>query len=311
MSGDGWHRYEYRLNYRIGEVTLCSVPIKVLRKAYSLNEIRREDGFPALPPLPDGVEGYLIAGVPQPGVAGELKSDGSLLRYCIKSYLHSFIDLGGDFSAYQAKFSSKTRNGINRKLRKFTESAGGEDFRGYVRPEEMDEFFRHARAVSSQSYQERLLDCGLPAEESFVAEAKAAAARDEVRAYVLFHHGRPVSYLYCPVADRVLLYAYLGYLPDFAQLSVGTVLQWLALRSIFDEKRFSAFDFTEGESEHKRLFSTNQSPCSHHLVLRATLTNRFVSVAHRTLDRFSAWGGKTLHRYNLKQRVRRMVRRSA
>jgi hypothetical protein len=311
MSAEGWHRYEHRLTYRVGEITLGSVPIQVLRKVYPLEEIRRGSGFPPLPPLPPGVSGYLIAGVPQPGVAGQLWQEGGYLRYCNKSYLHSFIDLSGDFAGYQAKFSSKTRSSINRKVRKFTESAGGEDFRRYVHADEMEEFFRHARTVSSKSYQERLLDCGLPADQAFIAEAKAAAARGDVRAYLLFHRGEPVSYLYCPVVDNVLLYAYLGYLPDFAHLSVGTVLQWLALRSLFDEKRFSAFDFTEGESEHKRLFSTSQAPCSHHLVLRATLVNRLMSGTHRSLDRFSAWGGKLLDRYNLKQRVRRLVRRSA
>lgn len=311
MSVDDWHPYEHRLNYRVGEITLASVPLRVLRKVYRLAEIRRGSGFPPLPPLPPDMSGYLIAGVPEPGVAGDLRDQGGFLRYCAKSYLHSFIDLGGDFAGYQAQFSGKTRGSLNRKVRKFIESAGGEDFRRYARPDEMEEFFRHARSVSSQSYQERLLDAGLPAGEPFLDELRAAAARDEVRAFLLFHHGQPVSYLYCPVAHNVLLYSHLGYLPTFAQLSVGTVLQWLALRSLFDERRFSAFDFTEGESEHKRLFSTSQTPCSHHLVLRSTAKHRLMSHAHRGLDRFSAWGGDILDRYDLKQRVRRLVRRTA
>lgn len=311
MSVEDWHPYEYRLTYRLGEITLAGTSIPVLRKVHRLREIRTQPGFPPLPPLPPGTDGFLMVSVPEPSVAGELHNDGDLLRYCAKAYVHSFIDLTQDFAAYQAKFSGKTRSSVNRKVRKFVESAGGEDFRRYVRPEEMAEFYRHARAVSSRSYQERLLDCGLPADRGFLSELQAAASRDEVRAYLLFHRGEPVSYLYCPVADNVLIYSHLGYLPEFANLSAGTVLQWLALRSLFDERRFSAFDFTEGESDHKRLFSTNQTPCSHHLLLRPTLRNRLLVHSHRNLDRFSTWLGEVLERHDLKARVRKWVRRTA
>jgi len=311
MSIGRWHAYDHRLTYRVGEITLGGVRLPVLRKVHALNEIRRGGGLPELPALTPEAAGYLIAGVPQAGVAGEVSRLGAYLRYCTKAYLHCYIDLSGDFATYQAKFSGKTRSGISRKVRKFTESAGGEEVRRYTRPGELDEFFRLARSVSSQSYQERLLDAGLPTDERFLATAKAAAERDEVRAYLLFHRGEPVSYLYCPVVDNVLLYDYLGYLPGFASLSVGTVLQWLALRSLFDERRFSAFDFTEGESDHKRLFSTHQTPCSNHLILLPTVRNRVVVHAHRGVDRFSAWAGATLERYDLKRKVRRFVRRAA
>lgn len=311
MSVEDWHPHEYELRYRLGEITIASLSTPVLRKVHRLQEIRQRSGFPSLPSLSPGLEGFFIVSVPKPGVAGELRREGDLVRYCAKAYLHSFIDLAQDFAAYQAKFSGKTRSSITRKVRKFTDSAGGEDFRRYVRPEDMAEFFRHAREVSSQSYQERLLDSGLPADPSFLTELEAAASRNEVRAYVLFHRDRPVSYLYCPVVDNVLLYSHLGYLPDFASLSVGTVLQWLALRSLFDERRFSAFDFTEGESEHKRLFSTDQVPCSHHLLLRPTLRNQVCVRAHRNLDRSSTWLGDVLNRYGMKARLRKWIRRTA
>ena len=40
-------------------------------------------------------------------------------------------------------------------------------------------------------------------------------------------------------------------------MSPGTVLQYLALESIFDEKVNSYFDFGEGEGDHKKMFATN------------------------------------------------------
>ncbi|QJQ07721.1 GNAT family N-acetyltransferase [Undibacterium piscinae] len=49
--------------------------------------------------------------------------------------------------------------------------------------------------------------------------------------------------MYCPIVDDALIYAYLGYDPDYLKLSVGTVLQWLALQDMFAETRFKIFDF--------------------------------------------------------------------
>ncbi len=133
--------------------------------------------------------------------------------------------------------------------------------RRYRTSAELAEFFDFARRVSANSYQERLLDCGLPTGQDFVDDAIQAASHDDLRAFLLFAQGEPVSYLYCPVENGVLQYAYLGYLPEHSKLSPGTVLQWLAMESLFAEHRFTAFDFTEGDSEHKRFFSTHQVPC--------------------------------------------------
>src|SRR5690606_34882583 len=105
-----------------------------------------------------------------------------------------------------------------------------------------------------------------------------------VRAFLLFDGTRPVSYLYCPVIDGVLLFSYLGYDPDYAPQSVGTVLQWLALESLFGEQRFRKFDFTEGESDYKQLFATDSVDCSHLLFLRRTWTNRCALASHQAVE---------------------------
>ncbi len=86
------------------------------------------------------------------------------------------------------------------------------------------------------------------------------ASTDSVRAYVLFLHGKAVAYLCCPVVNGVLLYSYLGYDPKHADLSPGTVLQYLVFESLFEEKRFRAFDFTEGQGEHKSSSARRKPP---------------------------------------------------
>jgi CelD/BcsL family acetyltransferase involved in cellulose biosynthesis len=152
-------------------------------------------------------------------------------------------------------------------------SGGALDLRLYRLPGEMDEFHRHARAVSARTYQERLLHAGLPSDAEFREELRQRAAHDAMRGWVLFLEGEPISYLYAPAEGATLIYAYLGYDPDHAALSPGTVLQFEAMRQLFEEDRFSLFDFTEGEGQHKSLFGTGTVQCVDLLLVKPTFSN--------------------------------------
>ncbi|MCB1734737.1 MAG: GNAT family N-acetyltransferase [Gammaproteobacteria bacterium] len=267
----------------------------------------------AMKPPTDGLlsdsQGFLIRAMPLEGELPAITPMGDFLRYVPLQYLHSHIDLTMSFEDYQQKFSSKTRATLNRKVRKFAQHCGGElHWKAYVSRDDMDEFFRHARAVSARTYQERLLDAGIPGSDSFIANARTLADEDRLRAYILFDGDRPVSYLYCPVHASVLIYAYLGYDPDYARLSVGTVLQWLALESLFAEGKFRAFDFTEGQSDHKRLFATHQQQRGNVYFLRHTIGNRLLVSAHHRTDLLSAWFGNQFDRFGLKARIKRLIR---
>ena len=111
--------------------------------------------------------------------------------------------------------------------------------------------------------------------------------RGMVRGFILFHQDQPVSYLYCPVSNGVLIYAFLGYDPGYMNFSVGTVLQWLALEHLFEESLFRFFDFTEGQSEHKKLFATHSVQCANVFFLRSNLRNKFLLHSQRAFDHFS------------------------
>jgi CelD/BcsL family acetyltransferase involved in cellulose biosynthesis len=213
------------------------------------------------------------------------------------------------FAEYKDKFSSKTRSTLNRKIRKYAEYCGGEiSWRVYRTPEEMPEFFQLARAVSRITYQEKLLDAGLPDSEEFQHEMKRLAEQGQARGFILFHQERPVSYLYCPVDDGVLIYAFLGYDPEYMNYSVGTVLQWLALESLFEENEFRFFDFTEGQSEHKKLFATHSVQCANVFFLRSSLRNKFLLHSQKAFDDFSKSVGDMLHHLGIKTVVKKLMR---
>lgn len=194
-------------------------------------------------------------------------------------------------------------------MRKFAEHCGGAlIWRAYRTPAQFAEFFPLARSISTLTYQERLLDGGLPASISFIRQAEALAAQQRMRAYLLFHGDRPVSYLYCPVQDDVVTYAYLGYDPAYLSFSVGTILQWLALDDLYNEHRYRFFDFTEGDSEHKQLFATHQRDCANVFLLKGTVCNTALVYSHALTDFVSACLGSLLDRFGLKARARRLMR---
>ncbi|MBT9566866.1 MAG: GNAT family N-acetyltransferase [Thiobacillus sp.] len=306
-----WQLRPIPFKFQLSDWTLLSVSLPLQVRAERL--VEQTPPVDTLTPPADqlvaGSEGFLIRGLPVAGELPVLGRIGEYLRYVPLQYQHCYIDLGMSFEQYQQKFSSKTRSTINRKVKKFREHSGGAiAWKTYRAPGEMREFFRHARAISKLTYQERLLDAGIPGEESFIAQAEALAASDNLRAYILFDGERPVSYLYCPVQDGVLVYAYLGYDPEYMQLSVGTVLQWLAIEQLFDEGCFLYFDFTEGQSDHKRLFATHQRQCANVYILRNTLGNAAVIQGHRLMNRLSNVLGAAMDRLGVKAKLKRLLR---
>ena len=259
--------------------------------------------------LPDGVQGYLIRSLPLQEKIKKLDFKNGWLCFGPKLYKRFYIDLSTSFSEYQKKFSPKTLSTIKRKIKSFKRFIGGElRWGSYRTSKEIKEFYQLARQVSIKTYQEKLLDIGLPDGEDFQQDMLERAHNNKVRAYLLFHGDTPISYLYCPIKEGVLLYEYLGYSPEYSKWSPGTILQWLALEEIFSEQKFRFFDFTEGETEHKKKFSTGFLECVDIYILSPRLLN-FLKIA--TIFIFNigiSLVGSLLEKFNLKKAIRMILR---
>jgi len=307
----GWQLRDIPFKFQLSDLTLFSVPVPLQVRAMRLVDEAAPSGSfePPTRELVNGSQGFVVRGQPLQDEVRVLSRTSGFYCYVPSQYQHCYIDLRQSFEDYQKKFSSKTRSTINRKIKKYAEHCGGTiPWKTYKTADQMREFFRLARIVSKSSYQERLLDAGLPDSEDFIREAEALAAEDRVRAYLLFDGERPVSYLFCPVSDGVLSYSYVGYDPQYMDKSVGLVLQWFAVQELFGEGCFRYFDFTEGQSDHKRLFSTHQRHCGNVYMLRRNVRNAAIIYSHMYVDRFSVWLGTTLDRLGVKAKVKRLLR---
>ena len=300
----------YALKFQVADRTLLAVNLRVETHSVSVahaDSVTLEP--PAVDSLQHGAVGFLYRACPLEAGSARLLRIGPWLRYVVQSYGRCSIDLRQTFDAYRGKFSSKTRSTLLRKVRKWeeftSEPVRWEVFRS---PEELRRFHPLARQVSSRSYQERLLDAGLPGDQAFINEMSRLASQDSVRGYILFHGTRPVSYLYCPVIDGVVIYEHLGYDPDYLPHSVGTILQWHALEDLFAERRFSHFDFTEGETDHKRLFATRIEPSANVLFVRFSALRWCLLYAHSRFDAVVAQASSLATRWGLKAKLRRWQR---
>lgn len=301
-------RVEFR--FQVSDLTLLSVRRTLYVQQF---DIGGEHRISELPKLPSGCDGMMLRSIAydelQQGLTSCMLDGRRAVRYVMHCFPRHYIDMSQTFESYKQKFGGKTLSTIRRKIKKYSEHCGGNlRWERFTRPDELERYWALAREVSSKTYQERLLDAGLPNNPSYLSNAKELAEKDSLRAFLLFDGDKPVSYLYCPVERGVVQYAYLGYDPAYLRFSVGTVLQWLALESLFNERRFRYFDFTEGESEHKRLFGTNHLRCANIAVMEASFRNRLLLHTHWHFSRFVDTLGQWLDRRNYRGRLRRWLR---
>jgi hypothetical protein len=250
--------------------------------------------------------------------AGLVKTTSNLV-YVSETYRRCFVDLqlGGD--AYGNHFTGKTRSTLRRKVRKFTDACGGTlPWREYRTPSELEEFYPLARDISAHTYQEALLDSGLPSSADFRSHMLREAAKDTVRAYLLFDdQGHGLAYLYCPIVDGVVRYQYLGYVAGHRlnEMSPGTILLWLALQRLQEEGCYKWFDFTEGSDEkstgQKSRFATGDVLCADLWVFERTPGNVCLLTVHRLVDNISALMGTVLERLGIKRRLKQWIRRKS
>lgn len=303
-----------RLSFRLGEVSLFFKTFDLDVFAFSLERLL--EGSPPLDQVPrgrtEGSDGLVYRSALAEQELSRVKRIGEYVRYVPSRFTRYYIDLSESWEAYLTHFSGKTRSTLRRKARRFAETSGGEiDWREYRTRDEMKTFYDMARTVSAKTYQERLLRVGLPDDEVFEANILDRAESGKVLGFLLFLDAQPVSYLYLPVEAETVLYAHLGYDPETSKHSPGSVLFWLALERLFSDPGYRYFDFLEGDSEHKRLFSDHQVNCADIYFLKASISNRFWILLHEATFQLSRKIGNTLDKLGLKQAVKRLIRWTA
>lgn len=254
-------------------------------------------------------EGFYFSSVPINGDIRNITHCNGYIRYLTKIHEQAYMDVSGDFEEYWSRFSSKSRSTLKRKTRKIEKLSGGElDWKVYQNPEELAEFFKLAKEISKETYQETWLSLGLPDDQDYYDDMLTKAALGNIRGYLLFLNGEAVSYLYCPINNKVAEFAYLGYLPKYSNLSVGTVLFIAALENIFDDKDIVSFDFQEGDTVHKKRFATGYIKCANIMYLKNTFFNNLWVYSNHFMNKMVAFTISVLDKLGVKAKLRKLLK---
>ncbi|MEO1490206.1 MAG: GNAT family N-acetyltransferase [Pseudomonadota bacterium] len=282
------------IDFTLGSRRLLSVKRRLARWSFGLEDVLAHQTHAALaPPTPDR-DGLQVLSAPQSAIPAIIERFPDHLIGARQDYPRHYIAMAGEsFEAYLARFSGKTRSTLRRKARKLAKDAGGAyHVTEHRTPAEIERFLDAALPLSARTYQARLLDAGLPDSAAERVAFMGLAEQDRMRAFLLYAgaatkraaDGAPIAYLALPIHGQTVVYAHLGYDPDWARLSPGTVLQMDALERLFAEARYRYFDFTQGDGAHKAMFGTHQTPCASFSLLEPTVANRALVKARAGFD---------------------------
>ncbi|WP_310565114.1 GNAT family N-acetyltransferase [Hydrogenophaga sp.] len=257
--------------------------------------------------LPADVAGYQVRRTAVQRFARGLSRQGDWLCYSPRQERLYVVDIAGGFDEYLQRRSAKSRQNLKRSVKRFLE--GNPDALQVVTgAEEMPAFHREAVAISRQTYQTQLLGAGLPDTPAFLQAMQDKATRGEARGYLLRDQGRAVAFAWCAARGQTLVYEVIGYRPEQADRSPGTVLLYLILEDLFALGRYPLLDFGPGHAFYKDAFATRHTDFADAYLLRATWGHRWRLWLHGRVERFSDAVGHRLERYGLKKRIRLAMR---
>jgi hypothetical protein len=159
-----WEKRRISLPFRVGDLSLVelSFDAAVMTSHYTALSPAMSERYPRDVLERTGTKVAVIHSCPVLGQPARLSRAARGIRY-VPSVFPRHTDVTGSFDAYlTSRFGGKTRSTLKRKVRKVPDAG----FREYSQPDEVETWHRLAREVSRKTYQERLLQRGLP---SFVA----------------------------------------------------------------------------------------------------------------------------------------------
>ncbi|MGH7039660.1 MAG: GNAT family N-acetyltransferase [Stellaceae bacterium] len=229
------------------------------------------------------------------------------------SYEHYFADLPSSFAEYEDQLGSRSRKSLRYSRRKLTEHVGGAvQTRRFARSEQVPDFVAAAQAISRKTYQWNLLGLGLRDGAALAARLRLAADHGWMCCYLLYCSGQPVAFILGYLYRGVYHYTDVGYDPDWAKWSVGSVLQMDVMKDLLTEpERPDRFDFSTGFGTHKARFGNFSRREVNFLLLPDTLSNKWLARLYRLtlgIDKRAVAAADAL---GVKTRIKKWLRRVA
>ena len=307
------------IEWRLGEWPLAEFPLQRLKMlgggidfpedpdAYDLlfRELDRGGaGFDTLYLEEVPVESFLWKYLQQSQIVREL-----FVRYQPEAPMpRPVLRVEGTFEQYMAKFNSKHRNTLNRKIKKLKGGALG-DMRlsRYESPADVTPFLEQAIAVSRKTYQWSRYGRGLSATDLIRKRLSFAARHGWMRSYLLVAGGQARAFLMGYQYNGRFLLDEIGFDPELASYSVGTVLQMLAVEDLFVYNRPHIFDLQD-YGGYKEVLATECFLQGKLFLFRRGAYAQFLKSGHRSMAAVNRVASSLLAHLNLKSGLKQRLR---
>jgi CelD/BcsL family acetyltransferase involved in cellulose biosynthesis len=260
--------------------------------------------------LPPNADGVIVRGLPAHGFSEGIHRYADAIQYVSKYQTSHLVEIDGQFDAYlAATLTTKSRQNITRAVRKF--KAQNQDIpflEVFTEAAEMPRFLAEAAEISSHTFQSKLLGVGLADTPGRQSHLQRTAAEGDARGYVLRLQGKAIAFAWCRQKNNNLIYDVIGYLPDQAHHSPGTVLLYLILEDLFNIRKYEALDFGSGQAHYKSMFSTREELLVDAFLFRRTYKNRLLTSLHHRMLNLSIFVSKALDQLGLKAVVKKVFR---
>jgi len=298
---------EKRLPFRIGYFTLLGRKARCLTFVYGAihgdqtpetteqllreltNSLRREADVALLEFVPIESPLYRLAlrlpGILSPDTASPAQP-------------HHVMEVPDSMDEVYRRMSSGRRIELRRRVRKLeNHPAGTPRIVCYQDPCELDVLFRDTEVIARKTYQ-RGLGAGFADTRDVHLRLELAAKKGWLRAYILYLGDRPCAFWIGMLYGSTFVSEYMGYDPEFRQLSVGMVLIMRVIERFCnrgDGDLVKELDFGLGHAEYKSALCTKNwleaaiyifSPTPKGLLLKVMLTTTIVvdGLARRLLN---------------------------
>jgi CelD/BcsL family acetyltransferase involved in cellulose biosynthesis len=192
---------------------------------------------------------------PEDPFAASLREAARRTRYSVleRTLVRSpFLDIEGDWEAYERSLSKNVRNDVGRRLRRLSEE-GKVTFEVADGSERLDELLEEGFAIEAAGWKGkgRTAIASDGRTSGFYHEvARWAARRGTLRLGFLRLDRRPIAFLYDLEENGVHYYLKGGYDPDLGRFSPSKVLLHLMVRRAF-EQGLKRYEFLGGDDSYK------------------------------------------------------------
>ena len=226
-------------------------------------------------------------------------------------YQRRTILLLGTFNDYLKELSSKTRQDLKRTKKKFQEKVGSAwQLVRIDSSDQINEFLAKVEQISKKTYQWKLLGLGVCQNSTHEKQMYVAANYGWLKCYLLMVDEQPIAFQIGYDYQGTYLAHDIGYDPTWAKLQVGIFLHTQIIEDLLNNApHIKKFDFLLGDSVHKERLSTHSHQERHFYLIPRTFKNFFLAKSFSGINKFSSSIGIFLAKYNLKNVIKKKIRR--